>query len=272
MIRNIVYAIIFAGTLGSVWVQAQTQHILSEEAKNGDFILFEDLDFPHQFLYRTFEGNPISHVGLVIEGNKEEGIGEDGEKYIMHAVGKHAFLTRSINPSKKEGIVIDPLVPYIEEALKSKTDQNRVYIRVKRKEIAYGKERDNFYGWARRMLGRPYDSAAADRLFLKPVTPLFPQPINPLPFYKEKPEIIEPKSASCSGFLTSFCISGHLISPPINRPNLQKMTRAEYGAWVNYQATTPPDFLKDTRLNLGPTYNRAIQIVIPKETPPKNKK
>jgi hypothetical protein len=208
-------------------------------------------------MYRTFEGNAISHVGIVV-------IGMDGKEYIMHALGKHAGLTRSISPNKKEGVVFDPLKQYLKESTESKSDKNKIYTRIKLRNFNE-EETKLFYEWVGRMAGRPYDNAGADRLLLKPFIPL--------PQYKEKPSIIEPKSTFCSGFVGTFCVSGYLLSPPVNRPDLQKMTRIEFSPWVNQNTITPPDFWDDKGIiNLSETYKKPIPIVFPKEALKTNKK
>lgn len=250
--RKIVFLTLFICVFGYAPANAQIK-ILPWYPKNRDIILFEDLDLEHQIIYRTFEGNPISHVGIVV-------IGRDGKAYIMHALGKHAGLTRSISPNKKEGVVFDPLIPYLKESMESTTDKNKVYVRVNLQPYETEEEK-RFYGWVNRMAGRPYDNAGADRLLSKP--------IFPLPPYKEKPAVIEPKSTFCSGLVGSFCISGYLISPPTNRLDLQKMTPAEYSPWVNQNALTPADFWDDTGImNLSKTYEKPVRIIFPK----KNKK
>jgi|GEM_PF-2532448 len=252
--KGIILKISLLSLLWGIQTHGQSQPPMPWQPKNGDLILFEDLDILHQGMYRTFEGNPISHVGIVIISPS------NGVPYIMHALGKHATLTRSVSPNKKEGVVFDELIPYLKESMESTTDKNKIYVR--RKLESFTKEDEKrFYEWVTRMAGRPYDSVAADRLLLKPIIPL--------PFYKEKPAIIEPKSTFCSGLVGAFCISGHLISPPMNRPDLKKMTRAEYSAWVNQQAITPADFWGDQRLNLSQTFERPAQIIIPKKIAPK---
>lgn len=235
--------------------------IIPYKPQNMDLVLFQDLDLLHQTMYGTFKGNTISHIGLVVIFNEDKVFkftngtlfkAYAGVPYIMHALGKHAGLTRSIHPDKKEGVVLDKLFPYFKESIESPDDPNNIYLRVKR-TTSDDEEYARFIQYVERMMGRPYNDALADRLLTTPIAPLPP--------YKKRPEVIEPKSTFCSGLVTSFCVSGHLFSPPINRPDLKNMTRAEFSPWVNQNAFAPADFWDDEGIiNLSDTYYKPVRF------------